>query len=76
MKVWIDLANSPHPLLFEPVASLLAKRGDEIALTARDNAQTVELARAAWPDVEVVGGTSPASRAGGRRYRNPTRHSC
>ena len=64
MKVWIDLANSPHPLLFEPVASLLAKRGDEIALTARDNAQTVELARAAWPDVEVVGGTSPASRAG------------
>jgi uncharacterized protein len=64
MKVWIDLANSPHPLLFEPVARVLGEWGHEVAVTARDNAQTVELARAVWPGVEIVGGPSPARPAG------------
>jgi predicted glycosyltransferase len=64
MRVWIDLANSPHPLLFEPVARLLKNLGHEVVVTARDNAQTVELARVVWPAVEVVGGASPRSRAG------------
>lgn len=64
MRVWIDLANSPHPLLFEPVGRLLEELGHEVVVTARDNAQTVELARVAWPAVEVVGGASPRSRAG------------
>ena len=31
-------------------------------LTARDQAQTVELARRRWPEVRVVGGASPAGR--------------
>jgi predicted glycosyltransferase len=64
MRIWIDLANSPHPLLFEPVGRLLEDLGHEAVVTARDNAQTVELARVAWPAVEVVGGASPRSRAG------------
>jgi predicted glycosyltransferase len=64
MRVWVDLANSPHPLMFEPVARLLEDRGHEVVVTARDNAQTVELARAVWPAVKVVGGTSPMSRIG------------
>jgi uncharacterized protein len=64
MRVWIDLANSPHPLLFEPVARLLKDLGHEVRVTARDNAQTVELARVVWPAVEVVGGASPRSRTG------------
>jgi hypothetical protein len=64
MRVWIDLANSPHPLLFEPVARLLEDLGHEVVVTARDNAQTVELAREVWPAVEVVGGASPRSRSG------------
>ena len=64
MRVWVDLANSPHPLIFEPVARSLDDLGHEVILTARDNAQTVELARSVWPDVEVVGGASPRSRAG------------
>jgi hypothetical protein len=64
MRVWIDLANSPHPLLFEPVGRALEEMGHEVVVTARDNAQTVELARGVWPAVEVVGGASPRSRAG------------
>jgi uncharacterized protein len=62
MRVWIDLANSPHPLLFAPVARRLQHAGHDVVLTARDNAQTVELARERWPDVEVIGGPSPQSR--------------
>jgi predicted glycosyltransferase len=62
MKVWIDLSNSPHPLLFEPVARRLGEMGHRVELTARDNAQTIELARQRWPDVSVVGGASPSSR--------------
>jgi predicted glycosyltransferase len=62
MRVWIDLHNSPHPLLFAPVVRRLETLGHEVLLTARDNAQTAELARARWPTVTVVGGPSPAPR--------------
>jgi predicted glycosyltransferase len=63
VKIWIDLSNSPHPLLFLPVARELERRGEEVLITARDNAQTAELARERWNDVEVIGGNSPRSLA-------------
>ena len=63
MRIWLDLANSPHPLLFAPIARHLEDRGHEIVATARDNAQTAGLARERWPDVEVVGAASPPGRA-------------
>jgi hypothetical protein len=62
MRVWIDLANSPHPLLFAPLAARLGEAGAEVAVTVRDHAQTAELARERWPDAVVVGGPSPAGR--------------
>ena len=68
MKIWIDLSNSPHPLLFFPVARELERQGHEVLVTARDNAQTVELARERWQDVVVIGGDSPRGLgAEGRR---------
>lgn len=63
MKVWIDLSNSPHPLLFAPLARRLEEAGASVVLSARDNAQTVELARQRWPGVSVIGGESPGGRA-------------
>jgi predicted glycosyltransferase len=63
VKVWLDLANSPHPLLFFPVARELERQGHEVLVTARDNAQTVELARERWGDIEVIGGVSPRALA-------------
>src|SRR6266480_2382573 len=63
MRIWIDLSNSPHPLLFAPIARRLEALGCEVKVTARDNAQTVELARERWRDFEVIGGPSPAGRA-------------
>ncbi len=62
MQVWIDLSNSPHPLLFAPIARRLETQGHAVLLTARDNAQTVQLARERWPEVEVIGGASPEGR--------------
>jgi predicted glycosyltransferase len=62
MKVWVDLSNSPHPLLFEPIVRDLEARGDEVVLTARDHAQTAQLARERFPDVTVIGAPSGAGR--------------
>jgi predicted glycosyltransferase len=62
MRVWIDLANSPHAPLFEPVVERLRRDGCDVVLTVRDHAQTLDLARQAFGDVLVVGGESPAGR--------------
>jgi len=62
MRIWIDLSNSPHPLLFRPVSGHLEDKGHSVLITARDNAQTVELARERWPRLEVIGGDSPKGR--------------
>jgi predicted glycosyltransferase len=62
VKVWIDLSNSPHPLLFAPIARRLQELGHEVGITARDNAQTVELTIERWPQATVIGGQSPKSR--------------
>jgi uncharacterized protein len=60
MKVWIDLANSPHVRISEPIIRRLREEGHDVWLTARPHAQTVELARRRWPDVRVVGDSSPS----------------
>jgi predicted glycosyltransferase len=63
MKIWIDLANSPHSLLFAPLVERFRGLGHDVLVTARDNAQTLDLARAhVGGDVVTVGGASPAGR--------------
>ena len=62
MRVWIDFSNSPHPLLFAPIARRLGELGHTVLVTARDNAQTLELARERWPDVDAVGTETPRRR--------------
>jgi uncharacterized protein len=63
MKIWIDIANSPHVSLFAPVVEELRSRGSPLLLTARNHAQTAELARERWPAVIVVNDQSPRGRA-------------
>ena len=63
MRVWVDLSNSPHVELFGPIVDHLVARGDEVVLTARDHAQTVQLAQPRWPELTVIGGPSPPGRA-------------
>ena len=61
--VWLDMANSPHPVSLGPIADELEQAGHEIWVTARDHAQTADLTRSRWPEATVVGGPSPSSRA-------------
>lgn len=43
-KIWVDLENSPHVPFFRPIIEELEKCGLQIFVTARDCAQTRELA--------------------------------
>ena len=55
MRLWIDLANSPHVPFFKALAKRFRAEGHEIEITARDFAETVPLARAAGFEAAVVG---------------------
>jgi predicted glycosyltransferase len=43
MKVWVDITAPAHVLVFRPLVDIMRGRGDEVRITARDYAQTVEL---------------------------------
>ena len=60
MNVWIDITAPAHVLVFEPLIGIMRKRGDEVGITARDYAQTLQLLELHGLDAEVVG------RHGGR----------
>jgi predicted glycosyltransferase len=62
--IWIDLANSPHVLFFQPVIAELHRRQVATVVSARDFAQTVELSRLLDLEAEVVGGHGGAGLAG------------
>jgi hypothetical protein len=55
MRIWIDLGNSPHVPFFLALRGEFERRGHEILWTARDYAQTVELARKAKLPIEIFG---------------------
>ena len=56
MRIWIDLANSPHVPFFRPLINEFNRRHHEVVVTARAFAETVELAQAAGLAAEVIGG--------------------
>jgi uncharacterized protein len=43
VRVWVDLTNSPHVLVMRPLIEIMRADGHEVAVTARDFAQTLEL---------------------------------
>ncbi len=55
LRVWIDVTNSPQVVFFRPLVALLASRGAEVSITARDFAQTLELLDDAGLEHTVVG---------------------
>ena len=55
MRIWIDLGNSPHVPFFRALAPEFERRGHEILWTARDYAQTIELARQANLPITIFG---------------------
>src|ERR671939_601424 len=55
MRIWVDLANSPHVPFFRALAAEFRARGHDVEATAREFAQTVELSAAAGLAPAVVG---------------------
>ena len=64
MRIWIDLANSPHVPFFNALIPEFTARGHSVEITARDFAQTVELAAAAGMMAHVLGGHGGGSITG------------
>jgi len=56
MRIWIDLANSPHVPFFRALLPEFVQRGHQVEVTARDFAQTIELATTAHMLPVVLGG--------------------
>jgi predicted glycosyltransferase len=61
MRVWVDMTASAHVLVFRPLIGLLRGHGDEVEITARDYAQTLQLLELHGLEADAVIG-----RHGGR----------
>ena len=74
MRVWIDMTASAHPLVFRPLVALLRARGDEVEITARDYAQTLQLIEQHGMQATVIGHHGGRSRAGKARQMQHRLH--
>ena len=68
MKVWVDISAPAHVLVFRPLIALLRGRGDEVEVTTRDYAQTLELLDRHGIEAEVLG-SARRPLAGGQSVR-------
>jgi uncharacterized protein len=67
MRLWIDLANSPHVPFFKALTEKFVAQGHEIETTARDFAETIPLANEAGFSPHVIGqhaGRGASAKAG------------
>jgi uncharacterized protein len=58
--VWLDMTASAHVLVFRPLIQILRARGDDVEITAREYAQTLQLLELHGLEAQVIG------RHGGR----------
>lgn len=67
MRVWVDVTNSPHVVIFRPLIARLEARGHEVTVTSREFAQTIGLLERFGISHTQVGAHGGASRAGKAR---------
>jgi uncharacterized protein len=67
MKIWVDMTASAHVLVFRPLIRLLRERGEEVEITAREYAQTLQLLELHGLEATVVGRHGGRSRVGKAR---------
>jgi uncharacterized protein len=66
-RVWVDLTNSPHVLVLAPIIRRLRAAGHDVLVTARDFAQTIELAERHGLGAVELGRHGGMGRAGRAR---------
>ncbi|HEY3070452.1 MAG TPA: DUF354 domain-containing protein [Gaiellaceae bacterium] len=64
MRIWIDITAPAHVLVFRPLIAFLRERGDEVEMTAREYAQTVQLLELHGIEAELIGRHGGRSRVG------------
>src|SRR4029079_154432 len=64
LKVWVDMTASAHVLVFRPLIGLLRERGNDVEITAREYAQTLQLLELHGLDATVIGRHGGRSRLG------------
>jgi predicted glycosyltransferase len=62
VRIWIDMTAPAHVLVFRPIVRRLRDRGHDVALTARDYSQTVELLELHGMEATVLGRHGGANR--------------
>jgi predicted glycosyltransferase len=62
VRVWVDITNSPHAVIFRPLIARMAARGHEVTVTARDFAQTLGLLERFGIPHQTVGAHGGAGR--------------
>jgi predicted glycosyltransferase len=73
VRVWVDLTNSPHVLVMRPLIEAMREDGHDVAVTARDFAQTLELCERLGIEHQAIGrhrGGRLASKALGLASRS------
>ncbi len=67
LRIWIDMTNSPHVVIFRPLIARMIARGHEVTITARDFAQTIGLLERFNMPHTVIGAHGGAGRVGKAR---------
>lgn len=62
MRVWVDVTNSPHVVIFRPLIARMRARGHEVTVTAREFAQTIGLLERFGIEHASVGAHGGAAR--------------
>jgi predicted glycosyltransferase len=64
VRVWVDITNSPHVVIFRPIIARMRAHGHEVTVTARHFAQTIGLLERFGIEHMSVGAHGGASRPG------------
>lgn len=67
MRIWVDITNSPHVVIFRPLIERMRARGHEVTVTSREFAQTAGLLDRFGMEHTSVGAHGGGSRAGKAR---------
>jgi hypothetical protein len=67
MRIWVDITNSPHVVIFRPLIARLRARGHEVTVTAREFAQTTGLLERFGIEHRLVGAHGGGGIAGKAR---------
>jgi uncharacterized protein len=62
LRIWIDMTAPAHVLVYRPLIELMRGRGDEVEVTARNYAQTLELLELHGIEATVFGAHGGRSR--------------